>query len=305
MRTEVSDYDGHLYPLPNASSEPDTADCWTSDDGYLDGCWRATGAGGLGADWSWGAWRLEGTPPELQPREANCGTHCAEYVIEEWWTYGQVDQSRRRLIGRGVHNSSVVSNVSDPTRLQTMTLLPSSRGGSQHAAVFIGLGVCCELSECPTACQGHGGELSLVSYQADDYAPRVIMPISGSDASSDALAVRMGVAVDEAYPVDATTSARVSVWVGGQLLSYRVGFNGCGAPTLPLGRPLALCSSSLDSALSCRLQVRRAQPHADRSRHDRRAEAVRMELPLTLRLRRADHARGSEASFTACHLASM
>ena len=65
-----------------------------------------------------------------------------------------------------MHNGSVVSNVTEGTRLATMAWLPANETQRAHGwrGAFLGLGVCCELKGCPDACEGHGGELAIVSY---------------------------------------------------------------------------------------------------------------------------------------------
>ena len=79
------------------------------------------------------------------------------------------------------------------------------------------------------------------------------MPLAGSQAGTDALAFRMGLAVDHAYPVggdegdagggalDQQTqfSSRIAAWVGGRLLSFRVTYDDYSAFSLPKLTPLA------------------------------------------------------------------
>ena len=245
-RVEVSEYDGEVRPLPAAGNE--------TAGGCDGGCWkRVSGPGGLSSRVDWGAWRRKDWEGE-RPDETNCGVECASFVVESWWN-GYAESGRRRIIGRGVHNASVVSNVSEPTQLRTMSWLPPNRTQRANGwtGTFIGLGECCELEDCPPECEGHGGQLSIVAYYpptAGGYGePRVVLPLKGSHAASDTRAVRMGVAIDHAYPVGEGRAAqqqqhqlapRVTVWVGGQLRSYMVTYDDFAPFTLPTITPIAL-----------------------------------------------------------------
>ena len=252
-RVEVSEYDGQVRALPDAALE---------DAACTAGCWKrvAYGAAGLASTFDFGAWRsLFHTG--LRPREANCGVECASYVIEAFHSSasGPEVQGTRRIVGRGVHNSSVVSNVSEGwTGLSTMSWLHPNRTQLEHGwkGTFFGLGVCCELRQCPPECQGHGGQVSLLSYypEAASSEPKVLWTFKGSSAATDERAFRLGVALDPRYPVlrtrgneggdeedeededeadvalgggdddDAGYAPRLSVWVGGAIVSFRVGF---------------------------------------------------------------------------------
>ena len=183
------------------------------------------------------------------PDEATCGDDCAEFVVEEWWEGFEARPGRRRLIGRGLHNRSVVSNVSEPTRLRTLSWLPPNATQRQHgwSGAFFGLGECCELPGCPNECEGHGGQLSIVTYAPGTFTPRVVMPLVGSSASGDKVALRMGIAVDHSYPVVDTNGTteehfapRLTAWVGGRLLSWRVEYDAFTAYTQPSLIPIAV-----------------------------------------------------------------
>ena len=166
------------------------------------------------------------------------------YHAESWWdAYKEIGP--RRLIGRGLHNKSVLSNATEPTLLRSMTWLPPNETQRAHGylGTFLGLGECCELSDCPPECEGHGGQLSIVSYYPGAYSPRVVLPLVGTQASKDKLAVRMGVAIDHFYPVGGPASKllepRITVWVNGLLQSYRVGFDDFMPYSLPTLVPIA------------------------------------------------------------------
>ena len=116
---------------------------------------------------------------------------------------------------------------------------------------FLMLGECCELQDCPPECEGHGGELSVVAYYPPapgGYgSPRVVLPIAGSHAAVDPIAVRMGVAIDHFYPVTGPggglselLAPRLTIWVGGILRSYRVTFDDYIPYTRPTLTPIAL-----------------------------------------------------------------
>jgi hypothetical protein len=253
-RIEISDYDGRIRPLPATNgSAPGCQHSVGSG-----GCWqRRDLLGGLAAGRDYGAWRNGWTPASQKPKEDRCD-NCAVFVGEELvGRHGPV-QGTRRLVGRAVHNQSVVYNASDTTNLLTMSYLPPAgmsdgsgsvdglghyeggrSGGESSSAgggVFIGLGVCCELRGCPEGCEGHGGELALVSFNpwsVYKLPPQLIMPIEGSSGEDDALAARMGIAIDYRYPLSTGQEApRVSAWVNGTVLSWRVSFDEYGTVSL-------------------------------------------------------------------------
>ena len=248
-RVEVSEYDGEVRPLPLVGNESAVGGC-------DHGCWkRVSGPAGISAWRDYGAWRSMQHAGAARPLESNCGDGCASFVVESWWNAFE-EQGPRRLIGRGVHNASVVSNVSERTGLRTMSWLPANATQREHGwrGAFFGLGVCCELKDCPSECEGHGGQISIVTYYPGTFGePRVVMPLAGSQAGTDALAFRMGLAVDHAYPVggdegdagggalDQQTqfSSRIAAWVGGRLLSFRVTYDDYSAFSLPKLTPLA------------------------------------------------------------------
>ena len=239
-RAEVSEYDGEVRPLPAGGNETD------GFEGCGHGCWkRVSGVGGLSARRDWGAWRSMENAGGERPEEATCKEDCAVYHIESWWNaYEEVGP--RRIIGRGLHNLTVLSNGTEPTLLRTMSWLPpnETQRSKGYLGTFLGLGECCELRDCPPECEGHGGQLSIVSYYPGSYSPRVVLPLVGTTAATDELATRMGVAIDHFYPVGGPDSQllmpRITVWVNGKLQSYRVEFDGYEKYNLPSLVPIAM-----------------------------------------------------------------
>eukprot|EP01062_Namystynia_karyoxenos_P055944 TRINITY_DN46947_c0_g1_i1.p1 TRINITY_DN46947_c0_g1~~TRINITY_DN46947_c0_g1_i1.p1 ORF type:complete len:432 (+),score=143.68 TRINITY_DN46947_c0_g1_i1:74-1297(+) len=226
-QVEVSEYDGALYPLPGlqTSEAPACGNCWRQRDGL--GALATQGAYGL----------LESRPGtavrRARPQEANCGDRCLRYAAEEWWAadqFGRVARTeQRRIVGRGVHNGTVVTNVTDSTRL--LTLSPVIVPGYPSQTVLVGLGVCCDLEGCPEQCEGHGGQLSLVYYQGGSFWPEVLAVLEGTKGD-DADALRMGVAVDHRYPQTGSTfMPRVSVYASKAVWTYSLTFDKYGSPT--------------------------------------------------------------------------
>eukprot|EP00656_Telonema_subtile_P054942 TRINITY_DN8336_c0_g1_i1.p1 TRINITY_DN8336_c0_g1~~TRINITY_DN8336_c0_g1_i1.p1 ORF type:complete len:364 (+),score=78.71 TRINITY_DN8336_c0_g1_i1:133-1224(+) len=231
---EVSEYDGQVRTLVSLDGPEDK---WTWMKGLT-----ALDIGHFNNSYSSGT-------------ESNCGREgCAVYTKEQ-----PGSNQPGNIIGRLLHTGKLVSNITDPTQMGSMSFLPKNGWGALPEAsdrilehwskgalslravgaatrigdVFVGLGVCCELEWCDSECEGHGGELTLVSWGSDRSIWPRILTVLGPDSKKAAEAsLQLGVAVDIfGYPVGPEEYAtRVSVWSDGKILSYKLNNTDYGTP---------------------------------------------------------------------------
>eukprot|EP00756_Hemistasia_phaeocysticola_P011210 Hpha_TRINITY_DN15097_c2_g7::TRINITY_DN15097_c2_g7_i1::g.123445::m.123445 len=204
---EISEYDGQIRPLPDQT----LAAGWVQQKGLF----------GVRSPQGW--WGRQAQRRRGGVLEAQC-EDCQTYTLETPEGTATGEARTVNIVGRGVHNGSVVFNVSDePTRLLTMSYAAGKNFGQGGNDIFIGLGECCDLRGCPEECEGHGGELSLVLYQGKSFWPQVLAILPGSSVQ-DGVAVRLGVAVDLQFPAGGSGeyATRVSVLTGGQVSSFQL-----------------------------------------------------------------------------------
>jgi len=228
---EVSSFDGQKRPLPDQGSDTSRCrDCWHwvkgvsgVDPGPVpDQRCRSSMHNQNGTNFH----NQNGS--SMHDNEVTC-QNCVFYTLEEQVVNYDV-QKPRRLIGRGLHNGSVVINATDICQLQAMSYLPNSyffSGDFFPGDIFIGLGVCCELSWCPEMCEGHGGKLSIVEWRHNNYSAHVLLVLPFTPDDLGPLGMQMGIAMDlRGFPVNQTYyTPRFSLWINQKIYSYQITVN--------------------------------------------------------------------------------